>query len=210
MASSYAAQIPMLIYVLRQLAPRTVLDVGKGFGKYGFLIHEQVGIPMSERPDPSRTLSEQSRVAIDAVEIQPDYLFPHLEHIYRRVFLGDIVDLYSDLHGYDTILMADVIEHLEKPNALRVLTHFLDHGASVVIATPKRFFSQSHYGSEWEAHRSHWTPRDFAWAPWASWQNVGPGRIYLLAPKPRPVIGFGNRPMTRLRRVAGLLRDEIR
>src|SRR6266498_1250831 len=93
-ASSYEQQIPVVLYVVERLAPRTVLDVGKGFGKYGFLIHEYAGIPESRRLDPGKTLAEQSDVVIDAVEIQPDYMFPHLPHLYREVMLGDITELY--------------------------------------------------------------------------------------------------------------------
>jgi SAM-dependent methyltransferase len=210
LATSFATQIPTLIYLLQQLNPGTVLDIGKGFGKYGFLIHEYVGIPMTERPEPTKTLAEQSQVVIDAVEIQRDYIFPHDDHLYRHVYVGDIVELYRNLHAYDLILMADVIEHLDKPEALRVARHFLADGATMVIATPKRFFRQDlYYGSEFEAHRSHWKPRDFVFAPWMEWQNAGAGRIYLLAPQPRPIVGFGNNPRTRARRVAGMLRREF-
>ena len=46
-----------------------MLDIGKGFGKYAFLTHEYCGIDNTRRPDPTRTLREQSRVAIDAVGV---------------------------------------------------------------------------------------------------------------------------------------------
>jgi SAM-dependent methyltransferase len=209
MASSFASQIPMVVYLFGRLRPKTVLDVGKGFGKYGLLIHEFIGVDWSKRPDPKRTLSEQSGVTVDAVEIQPDYLFPHIGQFYRRVLIGDIGKLLGELDDYDLVLMTDVIEHLDKEVGFRVVRHFLDRGSTVMITTPKDFFHQGLFESEHEAHRSHWTPDDFKFAKWMDWQNCGPGRIYLLSNIPRPVNGFGNRPITRLRRVAGYIRDEL-
>jgi hypothetical protein len=63
MASSFADQIPTIVYVLEKLNAKTVLDVGKGFGKHGFLLHEYVGIDHRKKPDPHRTLAQQSRIA---------------------------------------------------------------------------------------------------------------------------------------------------
>lgn len=209
MASSFADQIPMVMYLIRRLGPKTVLDIGKGFGKYGFLVHEYCGVPWHERPDPAKTLGEQSRVAVDAVEAQGDYLWPHIEQLYRETFIGDIGELYDGLHGYDLVLMADVIEHLPKEVGLRVARHFVQEGSAVLITTPKDFFHQELFESEYEQHRSLWTPEDFAFAPYMDWQYAGPGRIYLLANKQHLIAGFGNRPLTRARRVAGFLRDEF-
>ena len=64
------SQIPTVLDLLQQIHPRNMLDVGKGFGKYGFLVHEYFGIPTAVRPDPGRMLREQSTVVIDAVEFK--------------------------------------------------------------------------------------------------------------------------------------------
>jgi hypothetical protein len=77
MASSFPEQIPAIVYLLQQLQLNDgrrsrMLDVGKGMGKYGFLAHEYVGMDRREAPEPLKTLAEQSRWTIDAVEIQPN------------------------------------------------------------------------------------------------------------------------------------------
>ena len=202
-------QIPVVVHVLQRLAPQTVLDVGKGFGKYGFLIHEYVGIPTDRRPHPQLTLCEQSTVAIDAVEVQADYLFPHLEHLYRKVIEADISDIYSSLSGYDVVLLADVIEHLDRGIAESIVRHFIEDGSAIVITTPKQFFRQHLYQSDFEEHVSHWTPRDFDFAPYVDWQPVGPGVVYLVCGNRTPIRGFGHGPVTRARRIARLLLDEL-
>src|SRR5947209_4388449 len=118
MASSYANQIPIIIHVIQQCKPKTILDIGKGFGKYGFLIHEFAGIDNLKRPDPMRVLAQQSNIVIDAIDINPDYSWPHLPHLYRDVTIGDVQSIYRTLPHYDLVLMTDVIEHLEKLPAL--------------------------------------------------------------------------------------------
>lgn len=209
MASSFADQIPTIVHLLQALQPRTMLDVGKGFGKYGFLTHEYVGIPTDRRPTPGVVFRAQSSVSIDAVEVQADYDWPHLSQLYRNIKVGDITELYPSLRGYDVVLMADVIEHIPKSDGTGVLRHFVDDGSAVIVSTPKTFFAQDLYDSPHEAHVSHWRPRDFRFAAHLAWQTVGAGRIYLLSGAPRRVRGFGNDPLTRARRIARAFASEL-
>ena len=119
-----------------------MLDIGKGFGKYGWLLHEYHGVPTDVRADPAKTLAQQSKLVIDAVESNPDYLWPHIPHLYRQVFQGRIENLYRDLKGYDTVLMLDVIEHIGAEPAREIVRHFIADGATVVVSTPAEYFQQ--------------------------------------------------------------------
>lgn len=110
MATSFASQIPVVLHILQKLRPKTVLDVGKGFGKYGFLIHEYVGIDYQVRPNPELSLLQQSTVTVDGAEVNRDYAFPHLPQFYRQIHWGRIEDLCAELPRYDVVLMIDVIE----------------------------------------------------------------------------------------------------
>jgi hypothetical protein len=76
MGSSFMSQIPTVLDLLQQIHAKSMFDVGKGFGKYGLLVHEYFGIPTAVRPDPGRMLREQSTVVIDAVESNPFYMWP--------------------------------------------------------------------------------------------------------------------------------------
>ena len=67
MASSWFSQIPTILTLLRELNPKSVVDIGKGFGKYGLLIQEYYGIDDTKRPDAALSLAKQSRLAIDAL-----------------------------------------------------------------------------------------------------------------------------------------------
>jgi 2-polyprenyl-3-methyl-5-hydroxy-6-metoxy-1,4-benzoquinol methylase len=212
MASSFSSQIATIVGLIQMLrpAPRRVLDIGKGFGKYGFLAHEYIGIDSKKRPDPSKTLAEQSAIAIDAIESNRDYLWPHVSQIYENVFVGRIEELYANLHGYDLILMLDVIEHIDKKVGSDVLTHFLRDGATLVVSTPNVFFNQDLYESPDERHVSFWTPSDFrSLGAFVDYQNAGPGRVFLLSSQRLDVRGFGRKPIKRLRRLVRQIQSEL-
>jgi hypothetical protein len=209
MASSFASQIPIIVHLMSKLRPQSVLDIGKGFGKYGFLLHEYCGVDYSVRPKPNLSLREQSCVAVDAVESNPAYLWPHLNQFYRTVYSGRIESLYKSLPVYDVVLMADVIEHLQKPDALSILRHFIGSGSSMVIATPRAFFQQEFFESADERHVSHWTPADFHSIGSCDYQNAGAGRVYLLSSKPTDIRGFGHSLVKRMRRIGRGLMDDL-
>lgn len=125
--------------------PRTVLDVGPGYGKYGVLLREYLD------PTPVR---------IDAVEAWEPYIVEHrLDGIYNAVANQPAEAVEAHLIGaYDLVMMGDVIEHIEKEAAL----DFLDRCRGwVVIATPVEHFDTGPDLPPTEAHVSHWTFADF-------------------------------------------------
>ena len=209
MASSFVSQIPSIIYLIQQLNPITVLDIGKGFGKYGFLIHEYLGIDNKNHIDPSKSMVEQSRIKIDAIEADKDLLLPHLSHLYNNVFFGDVFDTYKATANYDLILMIDVIEHLDKEKAIQLIRHYLAKGSAMIIATPINFFKQELYESEYEHHISHWTLKDFDKVCYLDHQYLDGGAIYLLSNTKRSIRGFGNSYIKKLRRFARAIKNEF-
>lgn len=209
MASSFVNQIPTIIYLVQKLRPSTVLDIGKGFGKYGFLIHEYGGINNTKKLDPSKSLKELSDIKIDAVEIDADLMLPHLSQLYSSVYFEDILKLYPQLGNYDLVLMIDIIEHIEKKGAMELLAYFLKKGSKIIIATPIAFFEQELYESPFEHHISHWTKKDFESLGHLNIQYLDAGAIYLLSNERLDVRGFGNGLIKKLRRIARAIRNEI-
>ena len=209
MASSFPNQIPSIIFLLQKLKPSTVLDIGKGFGKYGFLIHEYVGIDNQKRINSKLSLAEQSNIKIDAIEVDEDLILPHLNQIYSNIFFGDVFEVYENLSQYELILMIDVIEHLDKKKALAMLNHFLAKGSKIIIATPLSYFQQELYESEYEHHISHWVVNDFKKLGYVQYQKFESGAIYLLSNQELKIRGFGNSLIKKARRIARLLRNEI-
>ena len=66
MPSSRANTIPTVIHLVRQLEPRSILDIGVGFGKWGHLFREYTDILQAEH-DPPRYQRANWQVRIDGI-----------------------------------------------------------------------------------------------------------------------------------------------
>lgn len=209
MASSFLSQIPIIVYILTKISPQKILDIGKGFGKYGFLIHEYLGIDNQKRINPKLQLREQSKIIIDAVEIDPDLVLPHLEHFYNKIIIGNILEIYKELEKYDLILMIDVIEHLEKEHAILMLKEFLTKGSNILIATSRNYFQQYLYESEHEQHVSHWNVKDFEPIGYVDYQFLADGAVYLVSNEPVDITGFGSALVKKLKRIGRSINNEL-
>lgn len=189
MPTSYPSNIPAIIEIAASVSPDSILDVGPGYGKYGFL--------MRERVDDFR-----GRVRIDAVEVYQDYndrtgtasshpgareIYPSLYDNYQywdylkaaRFWHHQEPDERSDsaprAEGYDLILMVDVLEHWSPAEAREVLRLSLDIGRQILVSTPVGYVQGESHGNEREAHLSDWPSSDlrvFAEEHAAIWQPL--------------------------------------
>lgn len=209
MPSSFSAQINTIIHICQKINPKTILDIGKGFGKYGFLLHEYMGIGEDQRIDPNLKLKDQSSISIDCVEVDPDLFLPQLAHFYQKIIEGNILEIYTTLPKYDLILMVDIIEHIPKEPAIKILQHFLTKGSNGLVATPVDFFEQSRNQSEYEHHVSHWTAADFKRLGCVSWHKIDAGAVYLLSSQKLDIRGFGRAAIKRIRRIFRAIRNEF-
>lgn len=89
-----------------------------------------------------------------------------------EVLQSTALDALRKAEYLDTVIMLDVIEHMEKPEAQEVIRLCLDKARQVVIFTPMGFCVQEYdegdkdawgmNGTAWQTHRSGWTPDEFA------------------------------------------------
>lgn len=87
------------------------------------------------------------------------------------VLQSTALDALSKMSDLDTVIMLDVIEHMEKPEAQEVIKLCQEKAKQVVIFTPLGFCKQSYSdgekdawgmnGTEWQTHRSGWEPSEF-------------------------------------------------
>lgn len=143
-----------------QPAPKTILDIGCGYGKHGVLLREYV------HPTPQ----------VHGIEAWEPYVEPHkLRGIYDHLRVGDALHLTSDeLEPYDMVVMGDVIEHMEKEYALGLLDRIRGW---VIIATPVNHFHTDEGLPPTEAHVSHWTKNDFEATGRVDWYEERYGAI---------------------------------
>ncbi len=151
---SYTA-IPHVAADLVRCRPRSVLDLGVGFGMYGAVVREWVDFGV--RPWTTRLVG---------VEAWGSYRSP-LWDLYDVMYVETIQEhLQRDGSTFDCIILGDVLEHFELSEGDTLLSHLktrLNPQGRLFAITPAYFHPQDAvYGNEFERHRSLWTADDLA------------------------------------------------
>jgi len=130
--------------------PKRILDVGCGFGRYGFLCREFLDIWASDEP----YIYKKTR--IEAIEVFDSYIGHIQNGIYNYIYTMDASITPWNIGEYDLIIMSDVLEHMEKP--LVVLEYAMSISKLVYVKTPIKMREQKAvYGNEFEKHLSYIT-----------------------------------------------------
>ena len=156
---SYAENIAVIMEICRQLNPRAVLDIGTGFGKYGFLVRERLLSEKANKGD----LYPQDNCIIDCVEETPYfYGFPFHQTAYNNLYHQNVF-LVSDeiLRKYDLMLLIDIVEHWGKEAALSFLNRLELLERRFLVSTPKKvvIYDPKYYGCE--KHKTQFFDADF-------------------------------------------------
>jgi hypothetical protein len=153
-SSSHVHVSRMLDHIVR-LQPQSILDVGIGFGKWGFLCREFLDVAHGRYAPGTWT------TRIDGIEAHQEYRNVIHEQFYNRVFYSMADDVVPSLGEYDLVIIADVIEHLDKANGHALLAQLRKHGKYVLVSSPVWFFQQGHEENPYQEHRSLWGINDF-------------------------------------------------
>ena len=160
MPSSHWNQIETIIDICRKLDPKRVVDIGCGFGKFGFLLREYLDVWKG------RYHFGEWQVIIDAVEPHKEYIGVLQKRLYNFIFYGTAQNFFlvhtpsTKKSKYDLGLFIDVIEHLDTYDATFTLERALKCCKSILVVTPKKWYPQDEE-IDWEKHRSHWQKKDF-------------------------------------------------
>lgn len=154
MPSSLHYHIADVLSIVASFQPASFLDVGCGFGRWGFLVREQHDVLQE------RYARESWKTRIDAVEVFEPYISPHHRYIYDNIYIGKIEQLLPTLGSYDVILAGEILEHIEKRASLTALAQMRDKARKALIVSVP-------LGEDWpqgevldnpaEAHVSTWT-----------------------------------------------------
>jgi len=166
MPSSRPELIPFIINFVMELQPRSILEVGTGFGKYGFLFREYLDI-WGAAANPARLQRSGWQVRIDGIECFAPYISSLQREVYDRIIIGDAQVEIDRLGSYDLVFLGDVIEHFPKTAGGILLDKCRAHAErAVLVTTPNYFHAQGpEYGNERETHHCLWTAEDFASYP---------------------------------------------
>lgn len=150
--SSWNAITPIMneVYFLQ---PKTVCDLGIGYGKYGALLREVLDAMHGRcRPD-------QWEARIDGVEAWGLYKNPCWD-AYSEIRIDDFS--IDGVAGYDLVLMIDSLEHLEPAEGREFLARLVANNKHVILSVPVQYMPQgAAYGNEFETHRTHHTGHEF-------------------------------------------------
>jgi hypothetical protein len=135
--------------------PKSVLDVGIGFGKYGVLCREYLDVWGAEK-------FGERRHRIDGIEAFRDYLTPLQASVYDEIFVGDALEIIPKLERkYDLLLLIDVLEHFEFQTGKKLLELCKIQAKNIVVSTPLDMGVQGAvFGNQFETHRAQWTRKD--------------------------------------------------
>ncbi|MFQ5910606.1 MAG: hypothetical protein ACE5IJ_07805 [Thermoplasmata archaeon] len=138
--------------------PKSVLDVGAGFGKYGVLSREYLDVWGRG----AEVYGDWERL-IDGIEAWQDYLTPLHDFVYDNMYVGDALDILPTLQtNYDLILLIDVLEHLSFKDGMKLVKECQARGTNILISTPRDIGPIVATYNPFETHRFQWKKKHFA------------------------------------------------
>jgi len=154
MPTSPYAHLYSLVAYLNTVRPKSILDVGLGNGKLGFIARDYLDVMLGERYHKS-----QWKLQLDGIEVFGDYIQDHQRAIYNDIFIGDAFDVIDGLAQYDMIIMGDVLEHFDKQKGLEFMDKCFSHTQTAIglfIPLGDGWSQGDICGNPYEAHQSAW------------------------------------------------------
>lgn len=155
MPTSTYSHIPTVVRFLQIAMPSSILDIGLGNGKMGFIARDFLDVMLGQRHR-----KEDWKVKIDGIEVFPEYIQNHQKAIYNHIYIGDAFEVIDSLGDYDLIILGDVLEHFKKEKAWQFFDKCAVHCNSyLVLNIPlgEKWTQPAIYGNPYEEHLSFWS-----------------------------------------------------
>jgi hypothetical protein len=158
MPTSNISQITDIMELIYFTNPRSILDIGVGFGKYGFLSREFL-----ELMDGRKKYNDW-KVNIVGIEAFKDYLTQVHDFIYDKIYLGNVIDILPTINNkFDMILLIDVLEHFDFRDGIKILNICKEKSDYMIVSTPKDIgIQQDSFNNTFEIHKFQWNKSHFA------------------------------------------------
>jgi len=140
---------------------KSVLDIGCGFGKWGFLVRLYIQIWDSSLTK-EMYQNWRNHLRVDAIEIFEDYITDLQRLIYNNIYIGNMKKLIEEVRNYDLIIMGDVLEHMPYEDGLELLRKARTKAHWIIVTMPD-YFIKGHpkMGNEAEIHYHIWLDNEF-------------------------------------------------
>ena len=129
--------------------PKTILDVGIGNGRYGFLFRECFDWNYG------RLNKTEWQITINGVEIDETYITPVHRYCYDEIIISDWLD-YTPRFRHDVIFLGDVLEHWQEGDWQQALNKAKNYSKFTIVVSPNWQGSLAQgvwHGHEYESHR---------------------------------------------------------
>lgn len=154
MPISDLSPLPAIAAEIARLQPKSVLDLGVGFGLYGAVARQVLDATYG------RCSKDKWKARIYGVEGFQDYVNP-LWKVYDEVSYEDFA-VGSTWRNFDLVLMIDSLEHLEPEAGAEFLDRIVNRNAHVIVSVPVQYMPQdAAFGNEFERHRTHYKGDEF-------------------------------------------------
>lgn len=152
MPTSHSGQINTIVDLVVAIDPKSILDIGIGHGKYGFLSREYLDVASDD------VTYQHHKIRIDGIEGFPEYITDLQRLIYDEIFVGNALEVIDTIdRQYDLILMIDVFEHFTKEDGEAILAKCLKKAKHVLISCPKHMHEQGEdHGNKYQEHKFQW------------------------------------------------------
>ncbi|MBI2422189.1 MAG: tetratricopeptide repeat protein [Candidatus Hydrogenedentes bacterium] len=158
MPVSTSVHVADTLHEIIMLNPASVLDIGCGFGKWGYLCREYLDVFLG------RVQPHEWTARIDGIEFFEPYIMPHQRFLYNNIYIGDVCELSKSIGDYEMIIAGDVIEHIDKDMAEEVVERLYARATRALLVNipiGEGWIHPEAYGNPAELHRSVWYPEDF-------------------------------------------------
>ena len=168
MGTSNWHNIPFCIEGLMKIAPKAILNVGIGYGRWGMVVREFCEL-WSWRLKPS-----EWQIRIEGIEAFSENIEEYHRHFYNKIHVGDFRQIVSSLPtNWSVVIFGDVIEHFEKNEGQASLQWALKASDYVMVNVPlgDNWPQSDIYGNSFERHLSVWALEDFDALPVCRYQQ---------------------------------------
>ncbi len=145
--SSWQAISDITAEIVR-INPKSVLDLGVGFGLYGAICRNYLDAMQG------RCTKESWQTQIIGFEAFGGYR-NHSWQLYDHILEEDFLNWTINLHGHDLVLMIDSLEHLAPDAWEPFLDGLVERNRNVIVSVPNGVMEQgAAHGNELERHRT--------------------------------------------------------
>jgi hypothetical protein len=148
----------LVVELILKLKPESLLDLGVGSGRWGFLFREYTDLWNG------RVAKNKWKSQIDGIEIYTPLLQDYQRAVYGHIYEGNAFTLIDELHSYDFVWAFDLLGAFEKNKGYEMLKKAKEKTGMLLAVwqtLDEKVPVPSKTGNPYDARVSNWSLNDF-------------------------------------------------